>query len=123
MGLLYNKKSQIIVTLLYPIVVFVILSIKQTLETWIIPVLVTVLFCILWSNVWYLITSTLLMWVISVPMWLLLIEQSKGDQGYAIFTSSLPFIIALFIFVVLIPEILIIIFKNFILNKYFYQKS
>lgn len=58
------------------------------------------------------------MWVISVPMWLLLVERTKEGHGYAIFTASLPFIILEFIFIVLIPEILIVTLKNFIVNKW-----
>lgn len=122
MGVLYSKKIQILITIIYPIIVFYVLSINRTLESWVIPAFVTLLFCLLWSNIRYLIYSTLLMWSISVPMWLLLIERLREDQGYAIFTSSLPFIIPLFILFVLIPEVLIIILKNFILKKFFKYK-
>lgn len=117
MKFLNQKKNQIIITIIYPVIVFGVLSIGNILDSWTIPIVITLLFCLLWSKVRYVIISTILMWAISFPLWLFLIVRSREDQGYAILTSSLPFIVLPFIFIFLIPEILIVIFKNYLIDK------
>lgn len=113
-----NKIIQVTITVLYPIVAFCLLSVSDKLDSWLIPILVMFIFSLLWRNLRYLLISTLSMWVVSIPLWWFLIERSEGDQGAAIFSSSLPFIILAFIACVLIPQILIVTIKNFMINKF-----
>ncbi|OKP69468.1 hypothetical protein A3842_25500 [Paenibacillus sp. P3E] len=113
-----SKMFRIIITLLYPFTIFWLLCLRGTLDSWLIPIIVTILFCLLWDNLRQLITSTILMWVIAVPLWWLLIERTKEGQAAIMFSNSLPFIILAFIFIVLIPEILLVSIKNSFLNKF-----
>ncbi|WP_233500760.1 hypothetical protein [Paenibacillus antibioticophila] len=110
-----SKKIQISISLLYPIVVFLILNLAPLLHSWLLPAIVSIGFCLLWGNLRYLFFSTLLMWITSVPIWWLFIERSREGDGAEIFISSLPFIIVAFVFVVLLPEILLVLVRN----KYF----
>ncbi|WP_068505304.1 hypothetical protein [Paenibacillus kribbensis] len=113
-----NRWVQILTALLYPIVAFVILSNGRTIGTWAVPAVIAILFCFLWKNLSYLMISNVLLWVVAIPMWWLLIERFREDQGPAIFISSLPFIIMAYIFFVLLPEVLIISLRNFILGEF-----
>ncbi|ALA44631.1 hypothetical protein ABE82_25465 [Paenibacillus peoriae] len=83
-----------------------------------VQMVVAILFCLLWKNTLYVIISNVLMWIVSVPMWWLLVERVKTGQGAETFISSLPFIILLYIFTVLLPEILIVLFRHYIFNKF-----
>lgn len=107
-----SKKIQISISLLYPIVVFLILNLGPLLQSWLLPAIVSIGFCLLWGNLRYLFFSTLLMWITSVPIWWLFIERSREGDGAEIFISSLPFIIVAFVFVVLLPEILLVLVRN-----------
>jgi len=62
--------------------------------------------------------SNVLLWVVTIPMWWLLIERFREDQGAEIFISSLPFIIFSYIFIVLLSEVLIVSLRNFILGEF-----
>ncbi|KEO79017.1 hypothetical protein JOD82_005017 [Paenibacillus sp. 1182] len=113
-----NRGVQMVVALLYPVIAFVILSNSHRIGSWTIPAIIAILFCLLWKNTLYVIISNALMWIVSVPMWWLLVERVKTDQGAEIFISSLPFIILLYIFAVLLPEISIVLFRHYIFNKF-----
>ncbi|MHB0883267.1 hypothetical protein ACYCSE_08825 [Paenibacillus sp. SEL1] len=99
-----NRGVQMVVALLYPVITFVILSNGHKIGSWTVPAIIAILFCLLWKNTFYVIISNVLVWIISVPMWWLLVERVKTDQGAEIFISSLPFIILLYIFAVLIKQ-------------------
>ncbi|WP_145027279.1 hypothetical protein [Paenibacillus sp. Y412MC10] len=111
------KASQIVLTLIYPMAFFCFLSLDQPLESWTIPIAVLILFSLLWENLTYLLISNLLTWVIAIPLWLVIVAP-KEEQTLAIFTASLPFIILLYIGCVLIPEMLIVSAKNFIIKEF-----
>jgi maltodextrin utilization protein YvdJ len=112
-----NKRIQTAFTLLYPVIIFWLLSIGHTLNSWLIPAIVTLLFCLLWGNLRYLFVSNMLMWIISVPVWWI-IESGKEGQGAVIFAASLPFIVLAFVGIVLLPEVLIVTIRNDILKKF-----
>lgn len=116
MNIYKSKKIQIGISLLYPIVVFVILNLGPLLHSWLLPAIVSIVFCLLWGNLRYLLFSTLLMWVTSVPIWWLFIERSKEGDGAEIFISSIPFIIIAFVFVVLLPEIVWVLVRNAVIR-------
>ncbi|WP_163880017.1 hypothetical protein [Paenibacillus favisporus] len=111
------KASQIVLTLIYPMAFFCFLNLDQQLDSWAIPIAVLVLFSLLWENLTYLLISNLLNWVIAIPLWLVIVAP-KEEQTFAIFTASLPFIILLYIGCVLIPEVLIVSAKNFIIKAF-----
>jgi hypothetical protein len=46
-----------------------------------VQMVVAILFCLLWKNTLYVIISNVLMWIVSVPMWWLLVERVKTGQG------------------------------------------
>ncbi|WP_342416047.1 hypothetical protein NST83_24855 [Paenibacillus sp. FSL R10-2782] len=112
-----NKIVQIIIAILYPIAAFVIFSNGRLIGSWTIPAILAILFCFLWKDLRYLAISNVLMWFVSVPMWWLFVERMREDQGPAIFISSLPFIVLSHVFIVLIPQILIVLCKNVFLKK------
>lgn len=112
-----KKIIQIIFTVLYSIWVFYILSNGEKLGGWLIPIFVMIAFGLLWEGWIYLIMSTLLMWVVSVPLWWFLIESHENYQRAVNFSGSLPFIILAYAGCVLIPQIIILAIKNFIINK------
>ncbi|MEC0181331.1 hypothetical protein P4H61_07435 [Paenibacillus peoriae] len=113
-----NRVVQILSVILYPITAFVILSNGRAIGSWAIPAVIAILFCFLWKNLSHLMISNVLLWVVAIPMWWLLIERSSEDQGAEIFISSLPFIILSYIFIVLLPEVLIVSLRNLILGKF-----
>ncbi|WP_438495363.1 hypothetical protein [Paenibacillus sp. IHBB 3054] len=117
MGFRNRKSIQIVIVLLYPLIIFGLLCMSQTLDSWFVPVIVTLLFSLLWANLRYLMISTILMWTTAVPAWWLLIERTREGQGAAIFSASLPFVILLFLFLVLIPEMLIVSIGNVLVKK------
>ncbi|GIO55968.1 MULTISPECIES: hypothetical protein [Paenibacillus] len=111
------KVSQIVITLVYPMAFFCFLNLDQQLDSWAIPIAVLILFSLLWENLTYLLISNLFTWVIAIPLWLV-IRAPMEEQTFAIFTASLPFIILLYIGCVLIPEMLIVSAKNFIIKEF-----
>jgi hypothetical protein len=42
----------------------------------------------------------------------------EGRQVAEVFIASLPFIIPLYIFIVFLPEVIIVLIRNFLLNKF-----
>lgn len=112
------KASQIVLTLIYPMAFFCFLSLDQQLDSWTIPIAALILFSLLWENLTYLLISNLLTWVVAIPLWLVIIMKPQEEQTFAIFTASLPFIILLYIGCVLIPELLIVSAKNFIIKEF-----
>ncbi|WP_212969560.1 hypothetical protein [Paenibacillus cineris] len=105
------------ITLVYPMAFFCFLNLDQQLDSWAIPIAVLILFSLLWENLTYLLISNLFTWVIAIPLWLV-IRAPMEEQTFAIFTASLPFIILLYIGCVLIPEMLIVSAKNFIIKEF-----
>ncbi|MET3846518.1 hypothetical protein [Paenibacillus sp. OAE614] len=89
----------------------------EKLGGWLIPIIVMIAFALFWEGWIYLIMSTLLMWVVSVPLWWFLIERHENYQRAANFSGSLPLIILAYAGCVLIPQIIILAIKNFIINK------
>lgn len=118
MSLYSNKKLQLTISFLYPLLIFVLLSFRKEIDTWILPMAISLLFCFLWKNIRYLMISTLIMWVISVPLWYFLIEVNRESQSAVIFSSSSPLIFILFVFIVLVPEIIIISIRNFLIRRF-----
>ncbi|APQ58805.1 hypothetical protein VK72_08590 [Paenibacillus polymyxa] len=110
-----NRLVQILIVILYPITAFVILSNGAKIVSWGIPAVIAVLFCFLWQNLRHLMISNVLLWILSVPIWLFWIE---GRQVAEVFIASLPFIIPLYIFIVFLPEVIIVLIRNFLLNKF-----
>lgn len=113
MGLYNNQKIQLVISIFYPIIIFGILSTRQ--NSWLIPITVTILFSLLWGNLRYLFLSTMLMWLLSVPMWWF-IERTKEGYGAVNFIANLPLIIAEFIVFVLIPEMIVVTIRNTLIN-------
>ncbi|MEK3790050.1 MULTISPECIES: hypothetical protein [Paenibacillus] len=118
MRLYSNRAVQIFITLLYPIIAFVILSNGRMIGSWIIPAIIAFLFCLLWRNIGYLMISNVLLWIITIPLWWLLVERSRESQGADIFIASLPFIVLAYVFFVLLPEIIIVSLRNSILSTF-----
>jgi len=113
LGLYNNQKIQLVISIFYPIIIFGILSTRQ--NSWLIPITVTILFSLLLGNLRYLFLSTMLMWLLSVPMWWF-IERTKEGYGAVNFIANLPLIIAEFIVFVLIPEMIVVTIRNTLIN-------
>lgn len=118
MSLYSNKRLQLAISFLYPLLIFVLLSFRKEIDTWILPMAISLLFCFLWKNVRYLMISTLIMWVVSVPLWYFLVEVNRESQSAVIFSSSSPLIFILFVIIVLVPEMIIISIRNFLIRRF-----
>lgn len=118
MKLYSSKRLQLTILLLYPLLAFIIMSFGKEIKTWVIPIIMSLVFCFLWKNIRSLLISTLIMWMVSVPLWYFLIAVNKENQSAAIFSSSLPFIIWGFVLVVLVPEIIIILIRNALIRRF-----
>lgn len=118
MRLYSNNRIQLAISLLYPLLIFVLLSFREEINTWIVPMGVSLIFCLLWKNVRYLMISTLIMWVVTVPLWYFIIELNKESQSAVIFSSSLPLVVIQFVIIVLVPEIIIISIRNYLIRKF-----
>lgn len=118
MSLYSNKGLQLTISFLYPLLIFVLLSFRKEIDTWILPMVISLLFCFLWKNIRYLMISTLIMWVVSVPLWYFLIELNRESQSAVVFSSSLPLIFIQFVIIVLVPEIIIISIRNSLIRRF-----
>lgn len=114
-----NRLVQILSVILYPITAFVILSNGNKIVSWVIPAVIVVLFCFLWKNLRHLMISNALLWILSVPIWFWI----EGGQGAEVFIANLPFIIPLYMFIVFLPEVIIVLIRNFLLNKLFRHRN
>lgn len=94
-----------------------LLNLEKPLATWTIPIVIMIVFSLLWSKVSYVLISSLLLWVVTIPMWLFFIEKTKEGQGYTIFVSSIPFVVLAYIAFVLLPEVIIVVINNYIIRK------
>ncbi|WP_025716694.1 hypothetical protein [Paenibacillus sp. 1-18] len=115
-----NRMVQILSVILYPITAFVILSNGAKIVSWVIPAVIAVLFCFLWKNLRNLMISNALLWILSVPIWLFWIEE---ERGAVVFIANLPIIITLYMFIVFLPEVIIVLIRNFLLNKLFRHRN
>ncbi|MGW8960069.1 hypothetical protein [Paenibacillus sp. NPDC055715] len=112
-----NRLVQILSVILYPITAFVILS---NGASWVIPAVIAVLFCFLWKNLRNLMISNALLWIVSVPIWLFWIVE---ERVAVVFIANLPIIITLYMFIVFLPEVIIVLIRNFLLNKLFRHRN
>lgn len=117
MKLYSNKRLQFSIALIYPVLVFLLLSFREEIDTWIIPMIISVVFCLLWKNIRYIMISTLAMWLVAVSLWYFMIEVNREGQFAAIFSSSSPWVAILFVMIVLIPEIIIVSARNYLIGK------
>lgn len=113
-----NKRFQLIITLLYPLLIFLLLSFREEIDTWIVPIGISLVFCFLWKNIRYLMISTLFMWVVTVPLWYFIVEVDKESQFAVLFSSSLPLVVMQFVVIVLVPEVIIISIRNSLIRRF-----
>ena len=118
MRLYSNKRCQLIITLLYPLLIFLLLSFREEIDTWTVPIGLSLIFCFLWRNLRYLMISTLIMWVVTVPIWYFMVEVNKESQFSVLFSSSLPLVVMQFVVIVLVPEIIIISIRNSLIRRF-----
>ncbi|MET3211623.1 UNVERIFIED_CONTAM: hypothetical protein ABIC26_004590 [Paenibacillus sp. PvR008] len=115
-----NRMVQILSVILYPITAFVILSSGAKIVSWVIPAVIAVLFCFLWKNLRHLMISNALLWIVSVPIWLFWIEE---ERVAVVFIANSPIIITLYMSFVFLPEVIIVLIRNSLLNKLFRHRN
>lgn len=104
--------------LLYPAIIFVFQSWGPILDSWAVPIVFFALFCFLWSGVKELFISTGLTWLVAIPCWWYFIELPKPSFGAENFAAHLVLIVPLFIFVVLLPQTLILTTRIRVMEYY-----
>lgn len=113
---LYDTRwAQILITVLYPVAIFGLLSDWNMLSPWVI-VVVLLLFCALWGNMRYLMLSTIIMILTAVPLWWFFIAQSTPQAQDLI--GWYPLIVVNFLLFVLLPEIVIVLGRNAVLRRF-----
>jgi hypothetical protein len=76
------------------------------------------MFCFLWSGVKEMFISTGLTWLVAIPCWWYFIELPKPSFGAENFAAHLVLIVPLFIFVVLLPQTLILTTRIRVMEYY-----
>ncbi|SHN80888.1 hypothetical protein SAMN04487896_4633 [Paenibacillus sp. ov031] len=104
-------------TLLYPLLIFLVWSWMVPLQMWYL-LTISIVFCFLWSDVKDLFISTGLTWFVAIPCWWYFIELPKPSFGAENFAAHLVMIVPLFIFVVLLPQTLILTTRMRIMEYY-----
>ncbi|WP_181586770.1 hypothetical protein [Paenibacillus taichungensis] len=104
-------------TLLYPLLIFLVRSGVVPFQT---GYLITIafVFCFLWSGVKDMFISTGLTWLVAIPCWWYFIELPKPSFGAENFAAHLVLIVPLYIFVVLLPQTLILTTRLRIMEYY-----
>ncbi|SDL16545.1 hypothetical protein SAMN05428961_104129 [Paenibacillus sp. OK060] len=104
-------------TLLYPLLIFLVWSWMVPLQMWYL-LTISIVFCFLWSGVKELFISTGLTCLVAIPCWWYFIELPKPSFGAENFAAHLVMIVPLFIFVVLLPQTLILTTRMRIMEYY-----
>ncbi|MFJ2046057.1 hypothetical protein ACIOBL_20850 [Paenibacillus taichungensis] len=104
-------------TLLYPLLIFLVWSWMVPLQMWYL-LTISIVFCFLWRGVKELFISTGLTWFVAIPCWWYFIELPKPSFGAENFAAHLVLIVPLFIFVVLLPQTLILTTRMRIMEYY-----
>lgn len=104
-------------TLLYPLLIFLVWSWMVPLQMWYL-LTISIVFCFLWSDVKDMFISTGLTWLVAIPCWWYFIELPKPSFGAENFAAHLGLIVPLFIFVVLLPQTLILTTRMRIMEYY-----
>lgn len=115
MGIYKHNKIQLTLMLLYPLIVLYLMIICPSLNSWIVPACIALLYCSLWGDLRYLFMSNLLMWLISVPVWFFFIGQTNDGREH--FIAHLGIIFVEFVFVALLPQMLFVSVRNSIIEK------
>ncbi|SLK01750.1 MULTISPECIES: hypothetical protein [unclassified Paenibacillus] len=104
-------------TLLYPLLIFLDRSWTGQPHPWF-ALTIAIVFCFLWSGVKELFISTGLTWFVAIPCWWYFIELPKPSFGAENFAAHLWLIVLIFIFVVLLPQTLILTTRMRIMEYY-----
>ncbi|MGQ8870683.1 hypothetical protein [Paenibacillus sp. TSA_86.1] len=104
--------------LLYPAIIFFFQSWGPILNSWIVPIVFAAIFCFLWSDVKDMLASTILTWVVAIPIWWYFVERPKPSFGAENFEGHLWLIILVYIAFVFIPQLMILTTRLLIMNYY-----
>jgi|GEM_PF-4313259 len=115
MKLYKSRLVQVLLAVLYAIIASGILSVSNNLSPWVLMV-VSLLFCALWANVRYVLLSTGLMVVTTVPVWWLAMAPHQAE--YLDILGWYPVIVFNFVIFVLLPEVVVVWGRNAVIRKY-----
>jgi hypothetical protein len=114
------KWLQIIIVLLFPIMIFAILlfQFNDNKSFWVL-IVVLLIFCGLWKDIVSLLISNLLTWVITIPIWWILVARHKSWGQEMLAWSPVTFVY--YLILILTPIILVVLIRNviigFLVNK------
>ncbi len=112
-----DKHLEWVIIMLYPIVAFIMLSSREVSASGWILLIVHLLFCLLWRNLRSLMISSIVMWIVGIPIWLY-VEAGRSAQLVANFTGSLPLIILMYMFIVFLPSLLLVSLRKKLWSRY-----
>ncbi len=112
-----DKYLEWIIIMLYPIVAFIMLSNREVSASGWALLIVHLLFCLLWRNLRSVMVSSVVIWIVAVPIWLY-VEAGRSAQAAANFTGSLPWIILMYVFIVFAPSLLLVSLRKKLWSRY-----
>lgn len=116
----YNNKNrhwEWITITLYPVAALIVLTNREVSASGWILLAVHLLFCLLWRNLRSLMISSIVMWIVAIPIWLY-VEAGRSAQAAANFTGSLRWIILMYVFIVLLPSLLLVSLRKKLWSRY-----
>ncbi len=112
-----DRHWELIMITLYPVVALIVLTNREfSASGWILLAL-HLLFCLLWRNLRSLMISSIVMWIVAIPIWLY-VEAGRSAQVVANFTGSLPLIILMYMFIVFLPSLLLVSLRKKLWSRY-----
>ncbi|MCL9660046.1 hypothetical protein L2089_05070 [Paenibacillus hunanensis] len=112
-----DKHLEWVIIMLYPIVAFIMLSSREVSASGWILLIVHLLFGLLWRNLRSVMVSSVVMWIVAIPIWLY-VEAGRSAQVVANFTGSLPLIILMYMFIVFLPSLLLVSLRKKLWSRY-----
>ncbi len=112
-----DRHWELIMITLYPVVALIVLTNREVSASGWILLIVHLLFCLLWRNLRSVMVSSVVMWIVAVPIWLY-VEAGRSAQAAANFTGSLPWIILMYVFIVFAPSLLLVSLRKKLWSRY-----
>lgn len=114
MNIYKSRFVQMVLVVLYTALWFGLLDGHNVLSPWVL-IAALLFFCALWSNVRYVLISTLIMVITAVPAWWFAIAPHQ--VGYTDILGWYPLVLIEFVTFILLPEILLVWMRSFFVRK------
>ncbi len=101
------KWFELLIIILYPVAAYIVFTNRVVIASWWIPAIVMLLFCLIWPTIRSVLISSILLWIIAAPVWL----YTETAQSAAHIRGNVPFILLMYIGIVLLPSLLLVSVK------------